>query len=79
MSGHSLGIRPFYTLRQIARALRIDRRTALKLFEAHDVTVVRVGSRIWVPLEEVETKLENLWKSLLLAERVRKSFKARSF
>jgi excisionase family DNA binding protein len=73
------GIRPLYTLRQVVKALGMHRETVMKLFAEHDIRVVRVGYRVYVPLSEIEAKLEILWKSLVLAERTKKSCRARAF
>ena len=64
------GIRPLYSLRQITKALRMDRRTVRKLLAQHDVEIVRVGPRIYVPLTEIVSKLEIVWNSLKTAEHV---------
>jgi hypothetical protein len=59
-----LALRCFYTVGELARAARVDRRTVLRMLHVRGVEVLALGNRTYVPLSEIVEKLKPLWDSV---------------
>jgi len=71
-SKRPLGLKPLYSTVELARALGISQHRVERLVKAHDVFVYRIGASVFVPLSEIEEKLQPLWDSIVTDERNRK-------
>jgi hypothetical protein len=64
-----LPLQAMYTAAELARAIGISRRRLLRVLDAWGAYTVEVGTEVWVPMSELEGKLEPLWESILAAAR----------
>ncbi len=60
----SVRLRPFYSIRELARASRIERRQLRRMLVERGVELFYVGRRPYVPLSEIVAKLKPLWDSM---------------
>ena len=67
----ALPVRVLYSVNELARAVGVDRRRLHRLLVACGVELLPLGSRVFVPLSEIATKLKPLWESIRAAESVR--------
>ena len=69
----SLEVRVFYSVAELARAGNVPTYRLLRLLRRHGVAFVRMGRAYYVTLDEVRRCIPPLWKSLQLAERLRRA------
>ena len=53
-----------YTIAELARLAHVTRHTMVRLLRAHHVEFMRSGRAFYVPLCEIEEKMQPLWRSL---------------
>ena len=68
----SLGLKPLYTTAELARSIGISQYRVERLLRMHRVFVYQIGRSLFVPLSEIQEKLQPLWASLLTDDRNRK-------
>ena len=61
-----LPVQALYTATSLARLSGISRERMLRLLEVYGVTVLEVDGVLFVPLIEIERRLEPLWESVVL-------------
>jgi hypothetical protein len=66
-----LGLKPLYTTTELARSIGISQYRVERLLKMHRVFVYQIGRSLFVPLSEIQEKLQPLWASLLTDERNR--------
>jgi hypothetical protein len=66
------GFKVLYSAAELGGILGISQYRVVQLVEAHDVLTYRIGRNLFIPLSEVETKLQAAWESILSYERNRK-------
>jgi len=64
-----LGMKPLYTTIELAAAIGITQERVVRLLKAQRVFVYNIGKSCFVPLSEIEEKLQPLWESILTNER----------
>lgn len=57
-------LRPLYTISELARATRIERRRLRRMLVECSVELFYVSGRPYVPLSELIAKLKPLWDSM---------------
>lgn len=62
-----LPVRAAYSIAELTRATRIERRRLLRVLEEAGVTFLWSGSRRLVPLSEIERKVPPLWEGMQAA------------
>ena len=67
-----LPMRALYTIAELARFSRLTRHKMVRLLRAHHVEFVRSGRAFYVPLCELEEKMQPLWRSLRVSDEVRR-------
>ena len=66
-----LALRAIYTMSELAVAMGISRRRLKRLLRLSEVKVFSRGRLSYVPLSEIEAKLDVLWDSIRSAEQLR--------
>ena len=66
----ALPVQALYTAQALAAFIGIGRPRLIRLLEVYDVMTLVVDGVVWVPLTEIERKLEPLWESIVLSRRV---------
>jgi hypothetical protein len=66
-----LPLRALYSAAALARCVGISRPRMLRLLRAQRAVVYKVGRGTFVPLTEIQEKLQPLWESIRAAEQVR--------
>jgi len=56
-------LRPLYTIAELAKLVQVTRHTMVRLLRAHHVAFLRSGRALYVPLCEIEEKMQPSWKS----------------
>ena len=72
-----LTIRPAYTVRELAVALAVDRRTLRRVLEHHGVEVIGDAKFSFVSLAEIERKIPSLFDGIKLADSLHESLEDR--
>jgi hypothetical protein len=57
-------LRPLYTISELARATRIERRQLRRMLAERGVELFYIGARPYVPLSELIAKLKPWWDSI---------------
>ena len=68
-----LEVQALYSLGTLARIGNVTKGILRRVLLANGVELVRAGRALFVPLCEVERRIPALWKSLCLAEELRKA------
>ena len=63
-----LTIRPAYTVRELALALSVDRRTMRRVLDYHGVEFIGDGKFAFVSIAELERKVPSLFEGIKLAD-----------
>jgi hypothetical protein len=71
LSMAALPLRALYTVGELTKATAIPRRLLIRLFEDADVRFLRVGRLMYVPLSELEEKVQPIWEGIKAAEMLR--------
>jgi hypothetical protein len=72
-----LPLQALYTVAQLARAIGISHRRFARLLAGWNILTLTVGKEQWVPMSELEGKLEPLWDSILAAVRAEREIASR--
>ena len=64
-------LRPLYSIAELARATRVDRKRLRRMLDERGVELFFVGGRPCVPLSEIVAKLKPLWDSAQAIEALR--------
>ena len=73
-----LPLRSVYGIDELAAAAGINRRRLHRHLLRGGVRLLILGRRVLVPLTEIRRRIPPLWKSIVLAERVRRRVKVTS-
>jgi hypothetical protein len=66
-----LQLRAVYTVRELARAVGVTPHLMRSILRASGVELLQPTRLVLVPLSEIQEKLPQLWKSILLSEATR--------
>jgi hypothetical protein len=67
----ALPVKALYTAQSLADFAGVGRPRFVRLLEAYGVTTLELDGVVWVPLIEIERRLEPLWESIVVAAQVR--------
>lgn len=65
-----LPVRPLYTSHALAAFMGIGRPRLRRLLEAYGVRTLEADGSVWIPLVEIERRLEPLWDSIVRSARM---------
>jgi hypothetical protein len=67
----ALPVRALYTVGELTKATAIPRRRLVRLLDDARVRYIRAGRLMYVPLSELEEKVQPLWEGIKAAEMLR--------
>ena len=65
-----LPLRSLYTIAELARAAKVDRRTIQRIMAEYRIELIGTGRSQLVPLSEIITKLKVFWDSVEASQEV---------
>jgi hypothetical protein len=67
----ALPVTALYTAQSLADFAGVGRARFVRLLEAYGVATLEADGVLWVPLIEIERRLEPLWESIVVSARLR--------